>query len=131
MIQRVTENNRTKTQDQNLCAPDAVLPSAGNLQSKREQMRRFADQFRNLPIETNATCPNCNEVVPAKFERIGEQVVLQFNCITPRCTPQGVVHHDVIWTQTTSEWKDSKTHTYLGTRIRPALRRLPIVDLSG
>lgn len=88
-------------------------------------MRRFAEWFRNPPVETSATCPNCNTVIPAKFERVGRQIILRFDCTTPACEPEAIVHHDVIWTETTSEWADSKTHTYLGSRIRPASRRLP------
>jgi len=104
------------------CATDTTTD---NLQLKREHMRRFSELFRDPPVETNATCPRCNEVVPAKFERNGKQIVLRFDCTTPRCAPDPIVHHDVIWTEIDSEWADSKTHTYLGSRIRPVLRGLP------
>ncbi len=91
----------------------------------RVNMRRFAENNSVLPLDTQASCPICRKVCPAVFQRNGQQIVLKFNC--PDCGEKApaIVHHDAIWTDNKSDWPDSQTHTYHGSKIRPVLRRLP------
>ncbi|MFA6132864.1 MAG: radical SAM protein [Phycisphaerae bacterium] len=93
------------------------------LQEFRQSMRRVADSFAALPVETQATCPTCRKVVPALFERVGPQVVLSFRC--PHCPPARQVHHDALWTDLKSDFPGSAEKTFSGCRIQPILRRLP------
>jgi uncharacterized radical SAM superfamily Fe-S cluster-containing enzyme len=93
------------------------------LDDQRTQMRRFADLFAQLPVETQATCPTCGRVVDARFERRGQQVVLVYDC--DHCGRDAEVHEDNIWTSRTGDWPGSATQTFHGSRIRPILRRLP------
>jgi len=76
-----------------------------------------------LPVEMQATCPRCDEVVPARFERIGSQVVLRYEC--PACGCVDEVHHDNIWTPRPPDPPASPTRTHSGWPIRPVVRRLP------
>ena len=89
----------------------------------RARMRRFAESFGSLPVATQATCPACRKVVPATFERPGEQVVLRIDC--PACGTERQVHHDAIWTPLASDFPGSADRTFSGSRILPNLRRLP------
>jgi hypothetical protein len=89
----------------------------------KDEMRRFADVFARLPVQTQATCPSCRKVVAATFERVEGRVVLTFHCNA--CGEQRQVHHDAVWTTPASDFPGSATHTYHGSRIHPALRRLP------
>ncbi|MBN1553601.1 MAG: radical SAM protein [Phycisphaerae bacterium] len=95
----------------------------GPLREKRREMRRFADRWAQLPVETRATCPRCGEVRPARFERRGEQVVLTIDC--PACDVPPIVHHDAIWTPLAPDWPGSAAETFHGSRIHPVIRRLP------
>lgn len=96
---------------------------AGALGEFRLRMRRFAETYAALPVATRATCPICRDVVDARFERRGRQVVLHFDC--PACENPAVVHHDTIWTDQASDVDGSPSHTLHGSRIRPNARRLP------
>jgi hypothetical protein len=98
-------------------------PGTDGLGRFRQGMRRFASRQASPPVETQATCPTCRHVVPATFERLGEQVVLSFHC--GACGPRRLVHHDAIWTQARSDFPGSARRTYHGSRIHPAIRRLP------
>ncbi len=89
----------------------------------RQSMRRLTGSFAELPAETQATCPTCRNVVPATFDRIGEQVVLTFQC--DKCGPARQVHHDTIWTNLKPDYPGSAATTFAGSRIHPQLRRLP------
>jgi len=89
----------------------------------KESMRRFAGAYAALPVRTQATCPACSSVVPAVFDRAGEQIVLSYQC--PTCPPLREVHHDAIWTQAVSDYPGGAEKTYAGSRIHPVLRRLP------
>jgi 7,8-dihydro-6-hydroxymethylpterin dimethyltransferase len=89
----------------------------------QHEMRRFVKDYSALPVQTRATCPQCRQVVDAVFERIGNQIVLTFNC--PDCSQVQEVHHDAIWTELISDRPDSPKKTWLGRRIHPVLRRLP------
>ena len=88
-----------------------------------KSMRRFADRWSSLPIQTKATCPKCRRVVPATFDRCGEQIVLSFNC--DQCGQVREVHADAIWTPLASDFPGSADQTFCGSRIHPVLRRLP------
>ncbi len=94
-----------------------------DLEHHRRAMRRFAHTYAALPARTQATCPKCRSVVQASFDRVGEQIVLTYQC--PRCGPHREVHFDVIWTNRASDYPGSAAQTYHGTRIRPVTRRLP------
>jgi uncharacterized radical SAM superfamily Fe-S cluster-containing enzyme len=89
----------------------------------QQKMRRFAHLYASPPVETQATCPTCGQVVGAVFERIGEQIVLALRC--DACGPRRRVHHDAIWTDLPSDFPGSATRTYCGSRVHPAIRRLP------
>ena len=89
----------------------------------RESMRRFAGRWRTLPADFQATCPTCRRVVPARFARAGEQIVLTYAC--DRCGRRREVHHDAIWTDLPPDVPGSPRQTFHGSRIRPVLRRLP------
>ncbi len=89
----------------------------------RRSMRRFVPSYRELPVATRATCPLCGEVRPAAFRRVGEQVILCFDC--PGCANPKIVHADAIWSEMESDVPGSATHTFQGKRIRPNHRRLP------
>jgi uncharacterized radical SAM superfamily Fe-S cluster-containing enzyme len=109
---------------QRACEPDVRPEDAwAELDAFRGRMRRFADRFAELPVETKATCPVCGQVRPARFERAGRQVVLAWDC--PACGSPRVVHHDAIWTRRQSDVPGSASETLHGSRIRPVLRRLP------
>jgi len=95
----------------------------GQLEAFRASMRRFVRQHRSLPVDTQATCPRCGQVVPGRFERIGEQVVLRFAC--PRCGPVRQVHHDTIWTARRSDVPGSARCTFTGSPVAAVSRRLP------
>lgn len=89
----------------------------------RQSVRRFQNTYASLPVEFNATCPICREVVPAVFEKIGKQVVLVYRC--PKCGENREVHADTIWTEQVSDFPVSASHTFSGSPIQPVLRRLP------
>jgi len=89
----------------------------------QKNMRRFVGTYASLPIRTRATCPSCGDVVDAVFDRIGDQIVLTFNC--GPCGSLREVHHDAIWTDLASDRPDSPTETCSGRRIHPVLRRVP------
>ncbi len=99
--------------------PDSWEP----LRQKRMDMRRFVDRWANLPVETQATCPLCGKIQPARFEKRNQQVVLVFDC--PTCDVPPIVHHDAIWTHLAPDWPGSASETFHGSRIHPVLRRLP------
>jgi hypothetical protein len=96
---------------------------AEKLAEFRQRMRRFADRNAKLPLETQATCPGCGEVRPARFERMDHQVVLTWNC--EDCGTIHIAHHDAIWSDLQPELPTSATHTLTGSRIRPVIRGLP------
>ncbi len=125
MIERVQHNSSgPHTSPGGIYEPPPVGSDVpGELQQFRESMRRFADQYRTLPVHTQATCPGCGEVVRGVFDRLGKQIVLTFSC--PACGPKREVHHDNIWTVRRSDFAGSPGHTFAGSRIRPVLRRLP------
>ncbi|MCD4824208.1 MAG: radical SAM protein [Phycisphaerae bacterium] len=102
--------------------PEASAPWA-KLDAFRLEIRRFAKDFADLPVETKATCPGCREVRHARFIRSGQQVLLEFDC--PACDNPSVVHHDAIWTELPPDLPGSATQTLHGSRIRPVIRRLP------
>ena len=105
-------------------AEPAVKPIVTDeLRRFRRFVRRLADSFATLPVATRATCPTCRSVVSAVFDRVGEQVVLTFNC--DRCGPARQVHHDAIWTSLKPDYPGSAETTFSGARIHPQLRRLP------
>ena len=99
--------------------PDAWQP----LTDMRQSMGRFVHTYAVLPVDTQATCPACRHVVPARFDRLGRQVVLTFHC--PTCPPQRQVHHDAIWTPLPPDFPGSPHKTLTGHRIQPVIRRLP------
>ncbi|HOD81516.1 MAG: Cyclic pyranopterin monophosphate synthase [Planctomycetes bacterium ADurb.Bin126] len=106
---------------------DTSCPTAGSpcreLDDFRARMRRFAESFGQLPVAIQATCPACRSVVPAAFERPGDQIVLRIDC--PACGTERQVHHDAIWTPLVSDFPGSAERTFSGSRILPNLRRLP------
>ncbi len=106
---------------------DTSCPTAGSpcreLDDFRARMRRFAESFGQLPVAIQATCPACRSVVPAAFERPGDQIVLRIDC--PTCGTERQVHHDAIWTPLVSDFPGSAERTFSGSRILPNLRRLP------
>jgi len=93
-----------------------------------KQSLRRGGQFRRLPIDVRATCPACDKVVPARFDRLNSQIVLVFDC--PSCTVEPVVHYDAIWTDLVGDWPGGATHTFSGCRIQPVLRGLPRTLMS-
>ena len=93
------------------------------IEAHKQSMRRFADTFANPPVTIRATCPTCRKVVEAVFEKSGTQILLTFHCSD--CPPLSQVHHDALWTDTTSDRPESPTHTYSHCRIKPLIRRLP------
>lgn len=93
------------------------------LAAYKEAMRRFADTYATLPVQIQATCPKCRQLVPATFDHLAEQVVLTYDC--SKCGPRREVHFDAIWTHQLSDYPQSATQTYHGTRIHPVIRRLP------
>ena len=94
-----------------------------DIQQFRRQMRRFADSFAEPPVEVQAACPTCRNVVRSVFDRCGQQIVLTFHC--DKCGPARQVHHDTIWTPLKPDYPGSAETTFSGVRIRPQLRRLP------
>jgi uncharacterized radical SAM superfamily Fe-S cluster-containing enzyme len=102
-------------------ATASIMPEA--FHQGRDAMSRFTTHNATLPLATEATCPICHTVVPSRFERIGQQVVLTFEC--PGCGPQQQVHHDAIWTDVAPDVPGSPTRTFCGSRIHPNARRLP------
>ncbi len=105
---------------------DGAYSDAGDnseLQKLKHNIRRFSHIYETLPVETQATCPVCQHVVNATFDRLGKQIVLTYHC--SRCGRQRQVHHDCIWTETQSDFPGSPTCTFWGSRIRPVIRRLP------
>jgi uncharacterized radical SAM superfamily Fe-S cluster-containing enzyme len=86
-------------------------------------MRRFRDAYAELPVATQATCPTCRDVVPAAFDRVGEQVVLTYRCGS--CGPAREVHADILWTAGASDVPGSAEQTFAGEPVQPLLRRLP------
>jgi 7,8-dihydro-6-hydroxymethylpterin dimethyltransferase len=94
-----------------------------DLAAYRQEMRRFVEDFREPPVQTRATCPGCDAVVPATFHREGSQIVLRFHC--ERCDHPAVVHHDTLWTDRASDVPGSPRETWHGARIQPVLRNLP------
>ena len=97
--------------------------SESELSHYRQSMRRFAGTYSHLPVSMSATCPKCHQRVGARFDRIGSQVVLTYDC--GRCGKVREVHDDAIWTDRTSDFPGSATETFSGCRIHPVLRRLP------
>jgi len=89
----------------------------------RQRIGQFAHTYAALPLDTQATCPTCRRVVPARFERLGRQVVLSFRC--PACPPLAQVHDDAIWTHRVGDFPGSAERTFGGHRVQPVLRRLP------
>ncbi|MBS3735311.1 MAG: radical SAM protein [Phycisphaerae bacterium] len=89
----------------------------------RRAVRRLAGHFAELPVATRATCPTCGEVVDARFERAGAQLVLRYDC--GDCGLRREVHHDTIWTPRASDFPGSARRTRAGARIHPVHRRLP------
>ena len=114
--------SRTTTEE-SPSAPSDVACRAQSVGRYKHEMRRFADHFASLPVATQATCPTCQDLVDAVFERAGEQVVLTFHC--DRCGPQRQHHHDAIWTAMASDVPGSAAETFGGARIKPNHRRLP------
>ena len=99
------------------------LEACEGMMQFREGMRRFAASYATLPVATRATCPTCRGVVPARFDRVGKQIVLTYRC--EACGPRREVHHDALWTHARSDFPGSATRTFSGARIRPCIRRLP------
>ncbi|MBT3199584.1 MAG: radical SAM protein [Phycisphaerales bacterium] len=97
--------------------------ACGPMERSQHEMRRFTADYATLPVETLATCPTCDKVVPAVFDRAGSQIVLTFDC--PDCGQASEVHHDAIWTDLRSDRPDSPVNTWSGRRIHPVLRRIP------
>lgn len=93
------------------------------LEDLRQQLRRFSGHYAALPVETQATCPACRKLVPARFDRLGRQIVLSFLC--GDCGTRRQVHHDAIWTAARSDRPGSPDRTFAGRLIHPVLRRLP------
>jgi uncharacterized radical SAM superfamily Fe-S cluster-containing enzyme len=89
----------------------------------RHRIGRFAHTYAALPVDTQATCPTCRQVVKARFERLGRQVVLSFRC--PACPPLAQVHDDALWTDRVGDFPGSAERTFDGHRVQPVLRRLP------
>jgi len=123
MIEQVKEEQSGKTAITLEGLEHSPAARCRELTELRRSMRRFADTYAELPVDTQATCPACGQVVPATFERRGRQVVLNFHC--DRCGECPQVHHDRIWTAADSDFPGSATHTFHGSRIRPVHRRLP------
>jgi len=96
---------------------------AAEINAFRQSIRRFAHRYESLPVDFPATCPTCRQVVRGVFERLGEQVVLTFEC--GKCGRSRQVHHDAVWTPLKSDFPGSAAHTFGGSRIHPVLRRLP------
>lgn len=96
------------------------------LQRHRQAMMHYASMNAALPYQTQATCPVCRQVTPARFEwadaRHG-QIVLRTQC--PTCGPQQDVHADTVWTTPASDRTGSATHTHSGQAIKPNARHLP------
>ena len=90
-------------QDHPLSHDARLADGAGDdaLADFRRSIGRFAHTYASLPTATRATCPTCRQVVPARFERRGEQVVLRYDCA--RCGELLEVHHDHIWTPSLSD----------------------------
>ncbi|MFP4054556.1 MAG: tetraether lipid synthase Tes [Phycisphaerae bacterium] len=86
-------------------------------------MRRFIPAWQQLPADTRATCPGCGEVVDARFDRAGGQIVLEYAC--KACGPRREVHADTIWSDPPSDRPGSPSRTFHGARIRPIQRHLP------
>jgi len=103
--------------------PEVVDAPPEDLEGFRQSMRRFAGAYAALPVQTQATCPTCRDVVPAVFDRIGEQVVLTWDC--PACGTAREVHADTIWSDRTSEHPRSAVRTATGAPIQPVVRRVP------
>jgi len=120
MIERVAEFNQSCGDSHGAAVPRA--DQYRQLEQFKRSMRRFADTYARLPVETQATCPTCGSVVPAVFRQIGRQIVLCYQCGV--CGPRRQVHHDGIWTRPKSD-PGGHDRTYGGTPIRPVIRRLP------
>ena len=126
MIERATGVHKEGSLEQHTSCADngpGVSGSGDRFEVFRDRMRRFADRYAALPVETQGTCPICHKVRPAVFERPAQQVVLQFDC--PQCKNPRIVHHDAIWTNLKPDWPGSSAETYSGSRIHPIIRRLP------
>ncbi len=101
-------------------APDqheSVDATSDKLAQFRRSIGRLEDTYSSLPVATRATCPICQSVIDAEFDRKGEQIVLTYHC--PDCGENTEVHADTIWSA------PSPTRTLTGSPIQPILRRLP------
>ena len=123
MIERAVDVDKRHTACGIGCDGGSARASDDPLEAHKLDMRRFADKFAELPLQTRATCPSCRKVVGARFDRCGGQVVLTFQC--PDCGQRRQVHHDAIWTLLASDFPGSATRTFGGSRIHPPIRRLP------
>jgi tetraether lipid synthase len=105
--------------------PDHIAENL--LRQRRQSILRFAEQNRQLPIATQATCPRCSQQVPAEFDWAGqnrEQVSLRFDC--PQCGGLEEAHDDMIWCRPPqSDRTGSAQKTYSGQLIKPNSRKLP------
>jgi 7,8-dihydro-6-hydroxymethylpterin dimethyltransferase len=98
-------------------------PACSPMEQFKLGMRRFRDNFRELPFDTRATCPTCGKVVDATFAKTYGGVAVTFHCRA--CGSRRHFHHDAIYTPRPSDRPGSPTHTLAGTPILPVLRGLP------
>ena len=122
MIERAGSDAHNKTNARAVDRQPVVAGTSG-LEEFKLSMRRYANDYASLPYRSRATCPQCHRVVPAVFERLGQQIVLTYQC--GACGRHREVHHDRIWSPAAGEYHDSATHTFSGTPIKPVHRRLP------
>ena len=104
-------------------AKDTVSPQEKLLQH-RQQIRRFSELQKTLPIQTQATCPSCREIVSAEFTKNNSgKTQLTYNC--KNCKKFSEIHHDAIWTDLKSDREGSAKKTFSGSKINPVIRHLP------
>ncbi len=100
--------------------PESADTVSDGFEQLRRSIGRLEDTYSSLPVATRATCPLCRNVVPAEFDRQGNQIILTYNC--GDCGENSEVHADTIWS---THHPDSLSHTLTGSPIQPVLRRLP------
>lgn len=114
-------NEQAKTQD--AVDQSTGIDGSSDVEKLRNQLRCYADHFRQLPIESQVTCPQCQKVVRGEFQLRNDRVVLDYHC--GECGPLSEGHYDAIWTNPESDIAGSPKETYSGSRINPVQRGLP------
>jgi len=84
----------------------------------RIAIRKYDPRRQGLPWSMRCQCPNCGQVVPGQFRKVGKQVVLVIDCPSDGQIRQ--VHYDTIYSDGPAELR-----TFSGAPIQPHMKGLP------